>query len=86
MCYYACMARQLTVRGVEDEVGRRLERLSRERGQSVNATLVQIIEAAVGVDARRERLRKHATWSDADLEAFEQSLAAQRGLDDELWH
>ena len=31
------MPKQLTVRGVPDEVGRRLESLSRARGQSVNA-------------------------------------------------
>lgn len=80
------MAKQLTVRGVEDELARRLERLSRACEQSVNRTLVQIIEAAVGVDARRDRLRKYATWSDADLEVFERALAPHRGLDDGLWH
>lgn len=80
------MAKQRTVRGVEDEVARRLERLSRAHGQSVNTTVVQIIEAAVGVDARRDRLRQYATWSDADLETIERALAAQRGLDDSLWH
>ena len=45
-CDHACMSRQLTVRGVSDEVGRRLEDLSRERGQSMNTTVVEILEAA----------------------------------------
>jgi hypothetical protein len=79
------MARQLTVRGVPEDIGRRLERLSRERGQSVNTTLVQIIESAVGVDARREQLKKYTTWSESDAESFEKALADQRGIDDELW-
>src|SRR3954470_24725453 len=58
--YRAVMAKQLTIRGVPDEVGRRLERLSQVRGQSVNATVLHILEAAVGVDERRRRLARYA--------------------------
>jgi len=79
------MSRQLTVRGVSDEVGRRLESLSRERGQSVNSTVVEILEGAVGVDPRRQRLARYATWTPQELADFEESLAAQRRIDDELW-
>ena len=79
------MAKQLTIRGVSEEVGKRLESLSRERGRSVNATVVEILEAAVGVDERRRRLEKYATWSPEDLREFEAALAAQRQIDDQLW-
>jgi len=50
------MARQLTIRGVSEEVGQRLESLSQARGQSVNATVLAILEAAVGIEERRRRL------------------------------
>jgi hypothetical protein len=79
------MPKQLTVRGVSDELGRRLTRLSRERGTSVNATALAILEAAVGMDARRRRLERYATWSAADLAEFDRALADQRVVDDELW-
>jgi hypothetical protein len=79
------MARQLTIRGVSDELGRRLARLSRERGQSMNTTALQILEAAVGVDQRRRRLARYATWSAADRAEFDQALADQRVIDDDLW-
>ena len=79
------MAKQLTIRGVPDELGRRLTRLSRERGQSVNATALAILEDAVGIDARRQRLQRYATWSRADVEAFDRVLADQRMIDDDLW-
>jgi plasmid stability protein len=79
------MSKQLTIRGVSDEVGRRLEILSRSRGQSLNATVLEILESAVGVDERRQRLARYATWTQKDLEEFNEALAAQRTLDDPLW-
>jgi hypothetical protein len=85
LCYHACMPKQLTIRGVSDELGRRLTRLSRERGESVNSTALAILEEAVGIDARRQRLERYATWSSNDLAEFDRALADQRVIDDELW-
>lgn len=79
------MSRQLTIRGVSEEVGRRLEGLSRSRGQSLNATVLEILESAVGVSERRQRLARYATWTEQDLQEFNESLAAQRTIDDPLW-
>lgn len=81
--YTACMKRQLTIRGVSGEVGRRLENLS--RGQSLNATVLEILESAVGVGQRRQRLARYATWTQADLEEFNEALVTQRIIDDPLW-
>jgi plasmid stability protein len=79
------MAKQLTIRGVPDEVGQRLEKLSRAKGQSVNATVLDILEAAVGVNERRRRLMRYVTWIQEDLEELNAALAAQRTIDDPLW-
>ena len=79
------MPKQLTIRGVSEELGRRLARLGRERRQSVNVVARSILEEAVGIDARRERLKRYATWTPAEREAFELALADQRVIEDELW-
>ena len=79
------MGKQLTIRGVPEEVGRRLESLSRARRQSINATVLEILTAAVDVRLRRQRLERYATWTQEDLTEFEHSLADQRRLDDDLW-
>ena len=79
------MAKQLTIRGVSDEVGQRLEGLSRARGQSVNTVVLQILEGAVGINERRKRLARYMTWTPADLMEFNDALAAQRTIDDPLW-
>jgi hypothetical protein len=83
--YPACMARQLTIRGVSDEVGERLESLSRARGKSMNATLLEILEAALGISERRQHLSRYVTWTESDLAEFNTALAAQRTLDEKLW-
>ena len=79
------MPKQLTIRGVSDELNRRLARLGRERGESVNVVARSILEDAVGLRARRERLRGYATWTRDEAAAFERALAGQRVIDDELW-
>jgi plasmid stability protein len=79
------MAKQLTIRGVPDEVGQRLESLSRARGQSVNTTVLEILGAALGVDERRNRLARYVTWTPEDLAEFKEALTAQRTIDDPLW-
>lgn len=79
------MAKQLTIRGVPDEVASRLDRLSKGRRQSINATVVEILAQAVGFNERRERLARYATWTEDDLTEFMHGLSAQRVIDDRLW-
>lgn len=79
------MAKQLTVRGVPDEVARRLEKISRQRGQSLNATINALLAQAAGEDARRRRLERYMTWTPQDLAEFEAALSEIRTIDDKLW-
>lgn len=76
---------QLTIRGVSDELGRRLARISRERDQSMNALVLEILEEAAGTAGRRRRLQRYATWSPDEVAAFDKALADQRVIDDDLW-
>jgi len=79
------MAKQLTVRGVPDAVSRRLEELSKAKGKSVNATVLEILGHALGVDERHHRLARYATWSPAQRDDLEGTLADQRVIDADLW-
>ncbi|MBK5296979.1 MAG: hypothetical protein JJE40_07470, partial [Vicinamibacteria bacterium] len=46
---------------------------------------VDILTDAVGVDARRARLERYATWTAEDAAAFDDALAGQRVIDAGLW-
>lgn len=79
------MPKQLTLRGVPDEVAERLKALSRERNQSMNATAVELLADALGFSQRRRRLERYVTWERSDQEAFDATLRAQRSVDDPAW-
>lgn len=79
------MAKQLTIRGVPDEVASRLDRLSKSRGRSVNATVLEILASAVDFKERRKHLGRYVTWTDDDLAEFMEGLSAQRVIDERLW-
>ncbi len=76
---------QITLRNVDPELSRRLRAVSAERGESLNSTLLRLLRRAVGLDARRERLLRYATWTSEDLEAFTTALRAQRVVDERDW-
>ena len=40
---------------------------------------------AVGLEARRDRLRKYVTWTTEDLAEFSAALCAQRVVDERDW-
>jgi plasmid stability protein len=75
----------MTIRGIPEDVAGKLARLSRERGRSVNTTVLDILSQAVGTDARRERLAHYATWTADDLAQVEEAVAAQRLIDESMW-
>jgi len=79
------MATQLTIRGVSDELSRRLTKLGKNRGRSVNALALEILEQAVGIDARRQRLARYVTWSAGEADEFDAALKNQRVIDEDQW-
>ena len=79
------MSSQLTIRGVSPELSRRLTKLGKSRGQSVNATALDLLEQAVGIEARRQRLARYMTWSAADAAEVESAIKNQRVIDEQQW-
>ena len=78
-------ATQLTVRNVDPELSRRLRAVSAERGESLNGTVLRLLRNAVGLDARRDRLRRYVTWTPEDLAELSEALRAQRIVDERDW-
>ena len=78
-------ASQITVRNVDPELSRQLRAISAERGESLNATVLRLLRGAVGLDARRQRLRRYVGWTTDDLAEFTHALRAQRVVDERHW-
>ncbi len=79
------MSRQLTVRNVPAEVAAALKQLAEERNESVNTTVLEILKHALGVDERRARLQRYATWTEEDARDFDSALEKQRAVDEGDW-
>jgi len=77
--------KQITLRGPSPALTRRLRALAEASGESLNSTILQLLELAVGYEARRERLIAEAEWSDEDARDFDETLGSQRVIDAELW-
>lgn len=76
---------QLTLRNVDPELASRLRAISQERGDSLNSTVLRLLRDAVGLNARRERLRRYTGWTADDLEEFTTAMRAQRVIDARSW-
>jgi hypothetical protein len=77
--------KQITIRNPSPELARKLREISEARGESLNATVLRLLDEAVGHVERRERLRRYATWTPEDVAELDETLAAQRIIDDEMW-
>ena len=63
--------RQITVRNPSAELVEALRAVAHERGESLNATILHLLGVALGVDERRRRLKRCASWTVEDLEEFD---------------
>lgn len=79
------LPKQITIRHPSPELAQRLKAVAEARGESLNTTILRLLEESLGIQARRERLLRWATWTDEDARELEGALRAQRVVDDELW-
>jgi hypothetical protein len=79
----------ITIREVDAQLARALEKEKKRRGVSLNQTVLQLLRHALGLDApdtRSNSLAKLAgTWSEEDLSRFERDTAAFEQVDPEIW-
>ena len=77
----------LTIRNVSPELGAALEEEKRNRGTSLNRTVLEVLERALGVGGRRSNglAGLAGTWSEAEHERFAAAIAVTEQVDEELW-
>jgi hypothetical protein len=85
--------KQLTIRGVADDLHRELRIKADQNNMSINRYVLTIIKEAVGFtkhgtlhDVEFNDLDNLAgTWSEEDFQEFKELLDGQRTIDPELW-
>jgi plasmid stability protein len=82
--------RQMTVRGIPDELDAELRARSRRDHTSLNRTVVRMLKQAAGMGneasvKRRDLSSMAGSWSQAEADEFDGHVEAFEALDEELW-
>jgi hypothetical protein len=85
--------RQITLRGIPEEIERMIKKEAEREGLSFNKAFISLLERATGLKAkeRKKKILYHdldhlsGIWAKDEAEIFQRSLAFQRGIDEELW-
>jgi hypothetical protein len=82
--------RQITLRGIPDEIERMIKKEAQRKGLSLNKAFVALLESAAGLKVKENRKRTlyheldhlSGIWAKEETESFERSLAFQREIDE----
>ena len=81
--------KHLTIRNVSPELAEALDREKLNRGSSLNRTVLDVLEQALGVTIAGRRSNGLAelagTWSEEEYDRFEEAIAVTEQVDEELW-
>jgi hypothetical protein len=79
----------LTVRDVPNDLVKALQKETRQRGKSLNQTVIDLLKQALGlgwISPEANGLEKLAgTWSQEEFDRFEQATAVFERIDEEQW-
>jgi hypothetical protein len=77
----------LTIRNLPPTLAEALEREKRRRGQSLNQTVIELLDQGLGtLRARSNGLGQlGGDWSEKEFRDFEQATAQFEEVDEELW-
>jgi hypothetical protein len=85
--------KQLTIRGIPDEVERAIRKEARQKGVSLNKAALAVLERAGGTH-RRAAKRAHlyhdldhlcGVWDKKQADEMERHVALHREIDEALW-
>lgn len=77
----------LTIRNLPPGLAEALEREKRRRGQSLNQTVIDLLDQGLGAAGVRSNGlgRLAGGWSDEELREFERATRQFEEVDEELW-
>lgn len=84
--------RAISLRGVDEEIARKLKAEAAQRGTSVNALILQLIRAGIGIKAPATKRHEYhdldqlaGTWTEEDAAEFARTVSDFEQVDKELW-
>lgn len=82
----------ITVRGIPDEIEKKLRKDSKKKGVSLNKALISLLEKSIGITKEGKRIPFYhdldhlcGIWEKDEAEVFNKNLELQRKVDEDLW-
>lgn len=83
----------ITLRSVPPRVAKAIRREAARKGQSINKTVISLLEGRTTVKEKKPGRKIHhreldilaGSWSKKEAAEFDKALAAQRTIDPDLW-
>ncbi len=87
------MIDQLTIRGLDDDLARKVRSLAKDEGLSLNQAVLKLLRRGAGLAAPKpdEDVIGNSldwfigSWSDQDLKEFQEATKIFDEIDEELW-
>jgi hypothetical protein len=82
---------QITLRGIDPEIERKIRRVAKKSGKSLNRVVLDMIYKSTGFNKKSKRqpaasLRNLAGgWSEKDAMDFKESIKLCEQIDEEMW-
>ncbi len=83
--------KSITVHNIDSDVAELLEKRAKEKGQSLNKTIKELLRKAFNLPDKDKEKRKGrfdeflGMWSQSEFDEFEESLKDSRRIDKEGW-
>lgn len=85
--------RQITIRGIPDEIEKMIKKEAKRKGLSLNKAFISLIEKETGIGAkeRKKKILHHdldhlfGVWTNEEATVFKRNLNFQRKIDEDLW-
>ena len=81
--------RQITVRGIPEDLQREIQSRARANGESLNKSVIRLLKQAVGLDRPEKKKRDLSTlagkWESGEAAEFERNVRVFEAIDEDLW-
>ncbi len=83
--------KQITIRGIPDDIERKARREAERKGLSFNKAFLSLLKTSAGTKERKKRVLHHeldhlcGIWTKEEAEVFQKHLGFQRRIDEDLW-
>lgn len=91
MCIIMMQMKPITLRNIPADIARRIQRVARDEGISLNKAAIRLLREATAAERRDAGPPYHdldhlaGTWTEKEADEFDAALRVQRRIDRKMW-